>query len=184
MQTYYCYTKSPLGELMLAGDANGLRLLSFQEGPEPAFPERGWRKDAAYFVNAIVQLKEYFAGKRTRFALRLNPEGTEFQLRVLETLTRIPYGQTASYADIARLLKNPRAVRAVGAANGKNPLPVVLPCHRVIGSNGKLAGFNGGIERKKWLLALERNTLCARGRRVDLPVGEHADTPEQVVLPV
>ncbi|NND38605.1 MAG: methylated-DNA--[protein]-cysteine S-methyltransferase, partial [Pseudomonadales bacterium] len=136
-----------------------------QDGPEPMFPERGWRKDAAYFVNAIVQLNEYFAGQRTRFALRLNPEATEFQLRVLETLARIPYGQTASYADIARLLKKPRAVRAVGAANRKNPLPIMLPCHRVIGSDGSLTGFIGGLERKKWLINLEAETLQARGSR-------------------
>ena len=155
MQTHYCYTNSPVGELMLAGDANGLRYISFQQGPEPRFPENGWRKDAAHFVNAIVQLKEYFAGERSRFALRLQPEGTEFQLRVLDAVMRIPYGQTASYRDIARLLDNPRAVRAVGSANRKNPLPIVVPCHRVIGSDGRLVGFIGGLERKEWLLALE-----------------------------
>lgn len=181
MQTHYCYTDSPLGELMLVGDSNGLRFLGFQEGPEPLFPEHGWRKDAAYFVNAIVQLQEYFAGQRTRFALRLNPDGTEFQLRVLETLARIPYGQTATYADIARLLKKPRAVRAVGAANRKNPLPVLLPCHRVIGSDGKLTGFNGGVERKEWLLSLECNTLRQRG---DRPAGaESLEQAEAEPLP-
>lgn len=156
MQTHYCYTDSPLGKLLIAGDHQGLKCLSFQNGPEPIFPEAGWRKDAAYFVNAIVQLKEYFAGKRKRFALRLNPSGSDFQLQVLETLVRIPYGDTASYADIARLINNPRAVRAVGSANRKNPLPIFIPCHRVIGSKGHLAGFNGGVERKQWLLSLEQ----------------------------
>lgn len=155
MQIHYCYTDSPVGKLLLAGDFNGLMHLNFQEGPEPLFPEAGWRKDAAYFVNAIVQLKEYFAGKRRRFSLRLNPSGSDFQLKVLEAVTRIPYGDTATYSDIARLVKNPRSVRAVGAANRKNPLPILIPCHRVIGSNGRLTGFNGGLERKEWLLELE-----------------------------
>jgi methylated-DNA-[protein]-cysteine S-methyltransferase len=89
----------------------------------------------------------------------LNPVGTDFQRQVLQIVARIPYGQTASYADIARVLKKPRAVRAVGGANRKNPLPIVVPCHRVIGSDGKLTGFNGGLERKEWLLALENGEL-------------------------
>ena len=159
MQTYYCYTDSPLGKLLLAGDFNGLSHIGFQYGPEPVFPENEWRRDAAYFVNAIVQLKEYFAGKRSQFCLRLNPAGSPFQLKVLEALTRVPYGETASYADIARMVKNPRAVRAVGSANRKNPLPIVIPCHRIIGSNGRLTGFNGGLERKEWLL--EHEAMCS-----------------------
>ena len=159
MQIHYCYTSTPVGDLMLVGDAAGLKYINFQQGPEPMLPESEWRKDAAYFVNAIVQLTEYFAGTRTRFALRLNPVGTDFQRQVLQIVARIPYGQTASYADIARVLKKPRAVRAVGGANRKNPLPIVVPCHRVIGSDGKLTGFNGGLERKEWLLALENGEL-------------------------
>ncbi|MBT8148785.1 MAG: methylated-DNA--[protein]-cysteine S-methyltransferase [Pseudomonadales bacterium] len=174
MQTHYCYTQSPVGELMLVGDANGLKYITFQDGPEPLFPENDWRKDAAHFVNAIVQLKEYFAGQRSRFALRLQPEGTDFQLRVLEAVARIPYGQTASYTDIARLLKNPRAVRAVGSANRKNPLPIVVPCHRVIGSDGRLAGFVGGLERKEWLLELE----CQRANK-STSAASSADTAQQ-----
>ncbi len=155
MQTYYCYTDSPLGKLLLAGDFNGLSHVGFQAGPEPIFPERDWRRDAAFFVNAILQFREYFNGERSQFCLRLNPSGSPFQLQVLEAVVRIPFATTASYTDIARLVKNPRAVRAVGAANRKNPLPIVIPCHRVIGRDGSLTGFNGGVERKQWLLQHE-----------------------------
>lgn len=155
MNIHYCYFDSPLGKLLIAGDYQGLRILNFQDGPNPHYPERDWRRDAAFFVNPIMQLKEYFAGKRTRFSLRLNPIGTEFQRNVLDTVMRIPYGDVANYADIARMLKKPRAVRAVGAANRNNPLPIFIPCHRVIGSNGTLTGYVGGLERKKWLLKHE-----------------------------
>jgi len=168
MQVHYCYTDSPVGKLLLAGDYNGLMCLGFQQGPEPILPELNWRKDAAFFVNPIMQLQEYFAGKRKRFALRLNPSGTDFQIKVLEALLRIPYGDTASYADIARLLKSPKAVRAVGSANRRNPLPIFIPCHRVIGSNGKLTGFNGGLERKSMLLALERGELSDNNIEAEL----------------
>lgn len=159
MQIYYCYTGSPLGKLLLVGDAHGLAKIGFQEGPSPVFPEGHWRKDAAFFVSAIVQLEEYFSGKRSRFCLRLNPSGTDFQCKVLEAVCRVPYGATASYSDIARLVDNPRAVRAVGSANSRNPLPIVIPCHRVIGRDGTLTGYNGGLERKEWLLELERHTV-------------------------
>ena len=155
MTKHYCYTDTPLGKILLAGDFQGLSLINFQDGPAPVLPEKHWRKDAAYFVQAIIQLQEYFAGKRQRFSLRLNPSGTEFQLKVLEVVARIPYGETASYADIARIVGKPKAVRAVGAANRTNPLPIVVPCHRVVGSNGRLTGFNGGLEAKQWLLELE-----------------------------
>jgi len=156
MQMHYCYTESPVGKLLLAGDYNGLTQLGFQNGPSPVLPEPGWRMDAAYFVNPIMQLQEYFSGKRSQFAVRLNPAGTDFQLSVLDVVSRIPYGDTVSYGDIARVLKSPKAVRAVGAANRRNPLPIFIPCHRVIGSNGKLTGFNGGLERKSLLLAIEQ----------------------------
>lgn len=159
MQTYYCYTDSPLGQLLLAGNFNGLSYVGFQDGPEPVFPERDWRRDAAFFVNAILQFKEFFRGERKQFCLRLNPAGSDFQLKVLEAVTRVPYGTTASYTDIARLVKNPRAVRAVGSANRKNPLPIVIPCHRIIGRDGSLTGYNGGLERKEWLLNLEAKSM-------------------------
>ena len=156
MQIHYCYTDSPLGKLLLAGDYNGLCYLGFQEGPEPIFPEASWRRDAAYFVNAILQLKEYFTGQRRRFSLRLHPSGSDFQLSVLEAVARVPYGDTASYSDIARLLNNPRAVRAVGSANRKNPLPIIIPCHRIVSQSG-IGGYGGHTEGavlaiKDWLL--------------------------------
>ena len=155
MTVHYCYTESPLGKLLLAGDFQGLLMLNFQEGSYPALPDPSWRRDAAFFVNAIVQLQEYFSGTRQRFSLRLNPQGTAFQKQVLEVVARIPYGETASYGDIARYVGKPKAVRAVGSANRKNPLPIFIPCHRVIGSDGKLTGFNGGLDAKRWLLELE-----------------------------
>ena len=105
------------------------------------------------------QLSEYFGGKRTVFELDLAPRGTPFQLAVWNALLEIPYGDTISYSELARRIGKPSAVRAVGAANGANPIPVIIPCHRVIGSNGTLTGYGGGIERKQWLLALEGRRL-------------------------
>ncbi len=156
MTIHYCYTDTEFGRLLLAGDFQGLSLINFVDGPEPALPESNWRKDAAFFVNAIVQLNEYFQGKRQRFSLRLNPRGTDFQREVLAAVARIPYGSTASYKDIARIVGKAKSVRAVAAANRANPIPIMIPCHRVIGSNGKITGFTGGIELKQRLLDLER----------------------------
>ena len=144
----------------MASYFQGLSLINFQEGDEPVLPEAHWRKDAAFFVNAIVQLKEYFEGRRQRFSLRLNPKGSDFQREVLAAVARIPYGETASYSDIARVVGKPKSVRAVGTANRTNPIPFMIPCHRVIGSNGKLTGFTGGIEFKQWLLDLEAGRLA------------------------
>lgn len=107
----------------------------------------------------IEQLSDYFSGKRKAFELDLAPRGTPFQLAVWNALLEIPYGDTISYAELARRIGKPSAVRAVGAANGANPIPVIIPCHRVIGSNGSLTGYGGGIERKQWLLALEGRRL-------------------------
>jgi methylated-DNA-[protein]-cysteine S-methyltransferase len=106
-------------------------------------------------------LADYFQGRRRSFDLRLRPEGTEFQRSVWQALAAIPYGETRSYADIARAIGRPSATRAVGAANGANPLPIVLPCHRVVGANGSLTGFGGGLETKKFLLNLEAETAPA-----------------------
>lgn len=155
MTTHYCYTDSPFGKLLLVGDFQGLSHVNFQDGSAPMLPEAEWRKDAAFFVNAIVQLKEYFAGERVRFSLRLNPKGSDFQRQVLEVVSRIPYGETSSYGDIARMVGKPKAARAVGTCNRTNPIPIMIPCHRVVGSNGKLTGFSGGVEFKRWLLDLE-----------------------------
>ena len=118
-------------------------------------PESDWIFSDEPFAAAREQLTAYFAGERKSFDLKLNPVGTEFQLQVLEELQKIPYGITASYGDIAKRIGRPKAVRAVGAANGRNPIPIIIPCHRVIGSTGKLTGFGGGIPTKKALLKLE-----------------------------
>jgi methylated-DNA-[protein]-cysteine S-methyltransferase len=110
---------------------------------------------AADVADVAEQLHEYFRGERQSFDLKLAPRGTDFQLACWRALQRIPYGETRSYSDVAREIGRPAAVRAVGAANGANPIPIVIPCHRVVGSNGSLTGFGGGIETKRWLLALE-----------------------------
>ncbi len=152
---YYCYINSPVGDLLLAGDEDALRLVGFPKGSMRREPEADWIFSEKPFVDAAEQLGDYFAGKRHSFDLNLRPDGTEFQLRVLEELQRIPYGSTVSYGEIAERIGKPKAVRAVGAANGRNPIPIIIPCHRVIGSNGKMTGFGGGIPTKKALLRLE-----------------------------
>lgn len=152
---YYCYLTTPIGELLLAGNEKGLTTIGFPQGKMRRDPEPEWIFSEQPFAEARRQLGEYFAGTRQSFDLRLNPSGTEFQLAVLEELQKIPYGTTASYADIARRIGRPKAVRAVGAANGRNPLPVIIPCHRVIGSGGQLTGFGGGLPTKEALLRLE-----------------------------
>jgi methylated-DNA-[protein]-cysteine S-methyltransferase len=148
----YTRIESPIGPLLLAGDDAGLRQMRFA----PAHPEPGWEESEAPFATAVSQLEEYFAGKRRVFDLGLRMEGTPFQLRVWSLLREIPYGAVRSYGEIARLLGTPNASRAVGAANGANPIPIIVPCHRVIGANGSLTGFGGGIDVKRRLLDLER----------------------------
>lgn len=152
---YYCYLNTPIGDLLLAGDDDALSLVSFPEGSMRREPEPDWIYTEKPFTAAREQLTEYFAGQRKQFDLALRPNGTEFQLAVLDALRQIPYGTTASYRDIAERIGRPKAVRAVGAANGRNPLPIIIPCHRVIGSSGDLTGFGGGLPTKKALLRLE-----------------------------
>ncbi len=152
---YYCYAKSPIGELLIAGDGESLHVVGFPEGKMRRDPEPDWIFNEAPFKEAFRQLDEYFCGERKVFELPLTMSGTEFQVSVLEELARIPYGETVSYADIASRIGRPKAVRAVGAANGRNPLPIFLPCHRVIGSTGDLTGFGGGLDTKAALLRLE-----------------------------
>jgi len=152
---YYCYLDTPIGDLLLAGDEDALCLVGFPQGSMRREPESDWIFSDKPFGAAREQLTAYFAGERKSFDLKLNPGGTEFQLQVLEELQKIPYGVTASYGDIAQRIGRPKAVRAVGAANGRNPIPIIIPCHRVIGSTGKLTGFGGGIPTKKALLKLE-----------------------------
>ncbi len=156
MTTRYCVMESPIGRLLLAGDESELRQVRFLDGPDPEGPEPDWIQDDAPFARAVLQLQEFFAGRRREFELPLSPRGTPFQEKVWAQLRQIPYGETITYGELARRVGDPRASRAVGLANGRNPLPVVIPCHRVIGANGQLTGFGGGLPIKEKLLALER----------------------------
>ena len=152
---YYCYLDTPIGELLLAGDDDALCLVRFPEGSMRRDPDPDWIYNEKPFATARQQLTEYFAGERREFDLPLKLNGTEFQMNVLHALQQIPYGETTSYADIAERIGRPKAVRAVGAANGRNPIPIIVPCHRVIGSHGDLTGFGGGLDTKEALLRLE-----------------------------
>ncbi len=147
---------SPVGRLLIAADEAGLRLIEFPSPRHPVPPGADWREgDHPLLQRAQRQLDEYFAGRRRDFDLPLAPRGTPFQRRVWDELAQIPYGRTRSYAELAQRLGQPSATRAVGAANGRNPLPIVVPCHRVIGADGSLTGFGGGLPRKRFLLELE-----------------------------
>lgn len=152
---------SPIGRLLLAADGAALVQVHFQAGPHPLQPAPAWRHDAAPLSAAARQLMEYFAGSRRCFDLPLAPRGTPFQLAVWRALLSIPYGETVSYGELAQRLGTPGAARAVGVANGANPLPVIVPCHRVIGADGSLTGFGGGLPIKRALLALERADCVA-----------------------
>ena len=152
---YYCYFETPIGELLLAGEAGSLSMIGFPKGSMRRDPEDNWIYNEAPFEDACRQLSEYFAGTRKDFDLPLSLSGTEFQVAVLEALQEIPYGETTSYAAVAKRIGRPKAVRAVGAANGRNPIPIIVPCHRVIGTSGDLTGFGGGLDTKAALLRLE-----------------------------
>jgi methylated-DNA-[protein]-cysteine S-methyltransferase len=156
---HYTEIESPVGPLLLAMDEAGLRHIRFVEGRERARPEPSWTKDRAPFTALIRELHAYFRGELERFAQPLAPGGTPFQRKVWNELSGIPYGETISYGELANRIGNPHASRAVGLANGSNPIPIVIPCHRVIGSNGKLTGYGGGLPIKEKLLALERGQL-------------------------
>ncbi len=153
MTALYTTWRSPLGELLLEGDEHTLRVL-YLPGRHP--DADGWSLAAAPFARAIEQLEEYFAGQRTAFDLPLSPRGGRFDQAVWARVAQIPYGETLSYAQLAHAIGRPDRVRAVGAAVGRNPLPIVVPCHRVIGSDGALVGYGGGLERKRALLTLEQ----------------------------
>jgi methylated-DNA-[protein]-cysteine S-methyltransferase len=153
----YCYFESPVGPLLLAADGASLRHIGFPKNGRAEKPAPGWTESSARGVlaEAVKQLREYFAGRRTKFELPLGPEGTAFQRSVWRRLEQIPYGETISYGELARRVGNPKAARAVGSANGKNPLPIVIPCHRVIAGDGGLGGFGGGLRTKEILLGIE-----------------------------
>lgn len=152
----YQYMDSPVEPLLLAANDDGLYLIEFHSPRHPMARLEKWREgENAILDMARAQLQEYFSGTRQRFDLPLAPQGTPFQQQVWRTLATIPYGQTISYAQLAQRVGKPTAMRAVGAANGRNPLPIVLPCHRVIGADGSLTGFGGGLPTKRFLLELE-----------------------------
>lgn len=154
----YCVYQSPIGPLLIAGDGEALRYIFFPRNGKPAKPERGWVESATGPVaQTVEQLREYFAGQRREFDLPLAVEGTQFQQTVWRALQEIPYGETISYGELARRVGNPKASRAAGSANGKNRIPIVIPCHRVIAAGGKLGGFGGGLPVKQALLKLEAN---------------------------
>jgi len=144
---------------MLAGDERGLRLVHFMTRRRPKSPQGDWAEDKMPFKEVIRQIEAYFDGKLKDFDLPLILDGTAFQLLVWNNLRKIPYGETVSYGQLAKRIGSPDAARAVGLANGSNPIPIIIPCHRVIGSNGDLTGFGGGLPVKKKLLALESRQL-------------------------
>jgi len=147
----YTYADTPIGSILIAGDGNAI-IETYFAG---AKPKPDWIRDDDALRDAADQLRAYFAGERQSFDLPLAPRGTGFQLSVWDALQRIPYGQTTTYSTIAERIGRPAAIRAVGAANGANPIPIIIPCHRVIGANGSLTGFGGGLDVKRQLLALE-----------------------------
>jgi len=159
MPIFYTQLASPVSPLLLVSDDAGLRQIIFVKNgnPTPVNPE--WKESPAALREPVRQLCAYFAGELESFDLPLAPEGTPFQQKVWDELCKIPYGQTISYGELARRIGSPNACRAVGLANGSNPIPIVIPCHRVIGSNGKLTGYGGGLPIKEKLLALERRQL-------------------------
>ena len=155
----YTTVRSPVGPLLLVGDEGGLRRVHFASGRRPKSPERDWAENRGPFREVIRQLEAYFEAKLREFDLPLVLDGTEFQLLVWRNLRKIPYGETVSYGQLAQRIGSPQAARAVGLANGSNPIPIIIPCHRVIGSNGDLTGFGGGLAVKRKLLALESRQL-------------------------
>jgi methylated-DNA-[protein]-cysteine S-methyltransferase len=159
----YTQLDSPIGELLLVGDGHTLRGLHMQKGRTAVSVHPDWRRAGEPFADVRRQLSEYFDGERLTFDVALAMTGTPFQRRVWQALEQIPYGETATYGELARRVGRPSASRAVGLANGRNPIAVIVPCHRVIGSDGSLTGYGGGLERKRLLLELEA------GRRTSSP---------------
>jgi methylated-DNA-[protein]-cysteine S-methyltransferase len=156
MTTYYTYTQSPVGRLMLTANDHALTGLYFSTGNKArTTPDDSWCHNDSHFRQARQELDEYFEHRRRCFEVALEPCATPFQSRVLDALRAIPYGEVRSYKQIAEAIGSPKAMRAVGNANGNNPLAIFSPCHRVVGSNGALTGFGGGLEAKQYLLGLE-----------------------------
>lgn len=152
---YYTHYQSPLGEITLTASEQGLTALAFTKGKAAIEIAPDWQRNDEKFAQVCQQLTEYFAGERTVFELELAPQGTPFQQKVWQALTSIKQGETKTYAWLAKKINNEKAVRAVGTANGANPIALIVPCHRVIGSNGKLTGYAGGLALKAKLLMHE-----------------------------
>lgn len=159
MTTTFTFIESPIGPLLAARKGESIIEIRFS----PADAPDDWTRDDGAFRDLRKALERYFSGRSKTFDVPLEPRGTEFQKSVWRALLEVPYGETTTYGDLARRLGNPSAVRAVGAANGANPIPIVIPCHRVIGSNGSLVGFGGGLPVKRWLLDHE---AAVAGRRL------------------
>jgi len=151
----YTYLDSPLGDLLFIGDTTGLTGMYLQTTRYPVRVGADWVRDDKSFADVRQQMDEYFAGTRQQFDLTLNPRGSAWQQRVWAALLEIPYGETTSYGQIAARLGSPDAARAVGLANGQNPISIIVPCHRVIGADGSLTGYGGGLPAKQFLLSLE-----------------------------
>ncbi|MFD2178229.1 methylated-DNA--[protein]-cysteine S-methyltransferase [Veronia pacifica] len=158
MQHYIFRYPSPLGELTMIASEKGLKGIFFPDHKLPTAMPENLIDDKSPFTEVCHQLDEYFDGKRQTFNIELDVSGTDFQKEVWQVLQVIPYGETIHYQQLAEAIGKPKASRAVGAANGKNPLSIVIPCHRVIGKNGKLTGYAGGVDAKKWLLTHEKNS--------------------------
>ena len=156
---YFTEFDSPIGALLIQATVRGVSGIWMQQDRNYPRDRALWIRDDARLGEARQQLEEYFSGSRAKFDVPLDLVGTEFQRRVWTALQDVDYGQTISYALLARIIQRPHAVRAVGSANGRNRIPIIIPCHRVIGSDGSLTGYSGGIERKRWLLAHERATV-------------------------
>lgn len=159
---YYTHYESPVGTLLLTSDGEALTGLHLRPGDED-HSGPGWVEDSRPFTRAIAELDDYFAGQLQEFTMPLRLDGTAFQRKVWKALRGIPYGETVSYAEIARRVGQPTACRAVGTANGRNPVAIVVPCHRVIAADGTLGGYGGGLDRKRFLLALETRGLADGG---------------------
>ncbi|HVM19424.1 MAG TPA: methylated-DNA--[protein]-cysteine S-methyltransferase [Egibacteraceae bacterium] len=168
--TYTWTTPSPLGDLRLLSDGRALTGVYMPSHMAAPAPPADARPDRGPFGAVLSQLEEYFAGERRDFDVVLAATGTEFQRRVWAALTAIPYGATVSYRDVAEAIGAPTAVRAVGLANGRNPISIIVPCHRVVGANGSLTGYGGGIANKRYLLDLERRVAGVSPTLLDQPV--------------
>src|SRR5262245_61611648 len=152
MPTYFSYHQTPVGRMLLTSDGAALTGLWLPNAAESVRPAMDWLQNESVFVHVKRELDEFFAGERREFSIRTKLAGTKFQQRVWQELERIPFGKTISYAELAARVGKPKASRAVGSANGRNPVPILIPCHRVIATGGKLGGYGGGLDLKRYLL--------------------------------